>query len=399
MAEGGSQDLTALREALIPHKRTILSTTVGLLDDVSFRDIHCIWCQRKGRKRKGDYYCQDCKIGLCLSCANAHLDEVKMNRHSVSIISKTFMVSPNQGPFPELTEIGTIKFDVEACIRGSAFLPNGELVITDFTNSRIRVYSADYTRKPLSNLLVPKQNKWDEERPKPVCIAAINANEVAFTANNGCIYIASIGKSMVMQIKRVIPVISFDKNFGECLGLAFNDGDDCLYVGCSSDMEGVYIKVFGLDGELRRIVMENINEAPNFLKFGLNKTKLFAADSDNVKVYGLNDFSVVEDYTELQAQTKDIIVDKWGYLYTLALERRLFKTPGSIYRLNPDSGVTKVTALPDTPSSAAYCEKTDDVAVTFAKSRYVYLYKLKLRTFQKQFGNDLKPYDKTKGKT
>lgn len=364
----------------------------GLTEDVSFKDVHCTSCQRRGRKAKAKYYCQDCKVGLCEPCTNEHTKEVKINRHSVSVISKTFLSSPNQGPFPELTEIGTIKFDVECSLRGSTFLPNGELVVADFTNSKIRVFSTDYTRKPVTSLLIPKQNKWDEKRPKPLDITETGLCSVAFTANNGCIYIVKIGATMIMNVERVISVISFESNYGECLGLAYNNQDDCLYVGCSSDREGVYITIYGLDGEIKRVVREGITETPNYLTFGIDKSKLYAADADSVTVYDVRDFNVLEEYTELQAQTKDIIVDKYGYLYTLALERRTFRTPGSIYRLNSDRGVTKVTELNEKPSSVTYSMKTDNVAVTFEKSRYIFLYKLKLRTYQKPFGGGLMRY-------
>ncbi|XP_045173160.2 uncharacterized protein LOC123534801 [Mercenaria mercenaria] len=364
----------------------------GLNDDISYKDVHCTSCQRRGRKAKGTYYCQDCKVGLCETCATEHTKEVKLNRHSVSVISKTFRVSPNQGPYPELTEIGTIKFDVECTLKGSTFLPNGELVVTDFTNSKIRVFSADYTRKPIASLLIPKQNKWDEQRPKPLDITETGSHSVAFTANNGCIYIVVVGATMVMKVERVISVISFESNFGECLGLAYNNQDENLYVGCSSDREGVYIKIYGLDGETKRVVRDGITEVPNYLTFGIDKNKMYAADADSVTVYDVRDFNVVEEFTELQAQTKDIIVDKYGYLYTLALERRTFKTPGSIYRLNSNKGVTKVTELNDKPSSVSYCVKTDDIAVTFEKSRYIFLYKLKMRTYQKPFGGGLMRY-------
>lgn len=373
-------------------KRPVESSRTSSTDDLSYKDVHCTLCQRRGRRTKGEYYCQDCKVGLCTACANNHLDDVKINRHSVSIISKTFQVSPNQGPFPELTEIGTIKFEAACCIKGSAFLPNGELAATDFTNSKVLVFSADYTRKKISQLLIPKQTKGDTYRPKPLDVTACGSRRVAFTANNGYVYVASIGTSMLLTVDRVIPVINFESNYGECLGIAYNDVEGKIYVGCSSDREGYYINVYDLDGILCRVARENIISVPDYLTFGLNKSKLYAADSDDVRVYDVTDFRVVEDYTELEAKTKGIIVDKWGYLYTLALERRTFKTPGSIYRLAPSSGVTKVTSVNDKPTSMAYCMGSDDVAVTFENSRYIYLYKLKLRSFQKQFGNDLKPY-------
>lgn len=364
----------------------------GLVDSFTYKDVHCTSCQRKGKKAKGVYYCQDCRIGLCEPCGSEHVRDVKMNRHSVSIISSTYQTSPNQGPYPELTEIGTIKFDVECELRGSTFLPNGELVVADYGNAKLRMFSADYSRKPIASLMIPKQNKWDDQRPKPLDITEIGTYSVAFTTNNGCIYIVQIGKTMIMSIERVIPVISYESNYGECLGLAFNSADSNLYVGCSSDKEGVYIRIYGLDGDLKRTVWDGISETPNFLTFGIDKTKLLAADADSVTVYDVRDFNVTEVYTELEAQTRDIIADKYGYLYTLALERRTFKTPGSIYRLNSDRGVTKFAELNDKPTSIAYCMKTDDVAVTFTKSRYVYFYKLKLRTFQKPVGTKLMRY-------
>lgn len=368
-------------------------TEHGLQDDVTYKDIHCISCQRRGRRTKAFYYCQDCKVGLCEKCGSEHIKNVKMNRHSLSRISETFQISPNQGPFPELTVIGTIKFDVEYSLKGSTFLQNGELVVTDFTNSKIRVFSQDYTRKQVASMFVPKQNKWDEQRPKPLDITDTGPRSVAFTANNGCIYLVNIGRSMIMAVERLIAVLSFESNYGECLGLAYNDGDQSLYVGCSSDREGVYIKVFSLNGELKKIVRENVTEVPNYLSFGLDKTKLYAADADSVTVYDVRDFKVLEQYDELEAQTTDIIVDKYGYLYTLAMERRTFKTPGSIYRLNQSSGVTKVVELNYKPSSICYNIKTSDVAVTFQQSRYIYLFKLKLRTFKKQVGSDLMKYE------
>jgi hypothetical protein len=368
----------------------------GLSDTVSYKDVHCTSCQRRGRKTKGAYYCQDCKVGLCHECASGHTKDVKLNRHSVSVISKTFLTTPNQGPYPELTEIGTIKFDVECSLKGSTFLPNGELVVTDFTNSKIRVFSSDYTRKPVASFLIPKQNKWDEKRPKPLDITATGPHSVAFTADNGCIYMVTVGATMVIKIERVIPVINFESNYGECLGLAFNNIDKNLYVGCGSDREGVYIKIYGLDGEVRRVVRDGIIEPPNYLTFGIDKSRLYAANADSVTVYDIRDFSVVEEFTELQAQTTDIIVDKYGYLYTLALERRTFNKPGSVYRLNSDKGVTKVTDLTYKPSSVSYSMKTDDIAVTFEKSRYIFLFKLKLRTFQKPFGGGLMRYKDVK---
>lgn len=364
----------------------------GLTRKVSYKDVHCTSCQRRGRKSKAVYYCQDCKLGLCDACAHKHIKEVKINRHSVSIISKSFLTSPTQGPFPELTEIGTIKFDVECSVRGSTFLPNGELVVTDFTNSKIRMFSADYTRKPIASLLIAKQNKWDEQRPQPLDITAIGTHTLAFTANNGCIYIVKIGATMIVKVERVIPVLSSESDYGECLGLAYNNQDDRLYVGCNSDRDGVYIKIIGLDGELMRVVTNDITDTPNYLTFGIDKTKLHAANADSVTVYDVRDFSVVEEYSELQSQTTDIIVDKYGYLYTLALERRTPQTPGGIYRLNQSKGIVKVSELNSKPSSIAYSMKTDDVAVTFAMSRYIYLYKLRLRTYQKPFASNLMQY-------
>lgn len=358
---------------------------------VTYKDVHCISCQRNGKKAKGEYYCQDCRVGLCRNCANKHTEDVKMNRHSVSVVSKTFQVSPNQGPFPELTEIGTIKFDVAKCIRGSAFLPNGELAVTDFNNSKILLFSSDYTRKVIGKITLPKQTDWGE-RPKPVGITAISQQLFASTANNGCVYVIKICQSMILQVERVIPVISFVSNHGECPGIAFNSLDQKLYAGCTSDREGDFIKVYDLNGNPCRDVRSNISGVPTYLKFGVDRKKLIVANSDDVKVYNVENFEIVDEYEELQAQTKDVIVDKWGYLYTLALERRLLKHPGSIYRLDPKTGVTKVTSVNDKPSSIAYCFKTDDVAVTFEDSRYIYLYKLRLRSFQKQFGNDLRPY-------
>ncbi|KAL4223678.1 hypothetical protein ACF0H5_017146 [Mactra antiquata] len=364
----------------------------GLNDEITLKDVHCISCQRRGRRAKAYYYCQDCQVGLCEQCGNLHVKGVKMNRHSLSRISETYGISPNQGPFPELTEIGTKKFDVEYSLRGSTFLPDGELVVTDYSNSKIRVFSKDYTRKQIASMLVPKQNKWDEKRPKPMDITETGPRSVAFTTDTGCVYLVSIGLTMVMAVDRVIPVISFESNYGECLGLAYNDADQCLYISCSSDREGVYIKIYTLHGEVVKIARENITEMPNYLTFGLDKTKLYAADSDSVTAYDVKDFKVLEEYDELQAQTTDIFVDKYGYLYTLATERRLFKTPGSIYRLNSSSGVTKVAELNSKPSSICYNMKTGDVAVTFLQSRYIYLYKLKMRTFQKQVGTTLTKY-------
>lgn len=364
----------------------------GSTKDITYKDVHCILCQRRGRKAKGHYYCQDCHIGLCTDCARQHTGTVRMNRHSVSVISDKFQVSPNQGPFPELTEIGTIKFDVPLCIKGSAFLPKGELVVTDHNNSKVLVFGSDYMKKQISKLLVPKQNKWDSERPKPLDVTGCGDNQLVFTASNGCVYFVKIGTTMIMNVERVIPVICFESDYGECLGIAFNSGNRQIYVGCTSDRGGASVRVYDLDGNLRHVAREMIMDAPDYLTFGIDRNKLYAANTDEVKALKVDDFTTVEEYNELQAQTKGIIVDKWGYLYTLALERRTFKHPGSIYRLDPKTGVTKVTSVNDRPASMCYCALTDDIAVTFVDSRYIYLYKLKLRSFQKQFGNELKPY-------
>ena len=127
---------------------------------LKYTEVHCTWCQRKGRKAKGHFYCHDCQIGLCERCAMDHVKEVTINRHSVSVISKTYSVSPNQGPFPDLTQIGSIKLDQEVAIRGSAFLPSGVLLLADFTNSKIRMFTGDYTRKHVASLALQKENRF-----------------------------------------------------------------------------------------------------------------------------------------------------------------------------------------------------------------------------------------------
>ena len=361
--------------------------------DVTYKHVHCIACQRIGKKNKGEYYCRDCRIGLCTQCAYEHTDNVRMNKHSVSVICQPVQVSHNQGPFPELTEIGTIKFDVAKCIRGSTFLSNGELAVTDFTESKILLYSADYRRTLIGKLLVPRQKAW-EERPKPLSITGTGDKQLAFTTNTGCVYMLKVCSSMILKVERVVPVINFDSNYGECFGIAFNSSDEKLYVSCFTDKEGSFIKVLGVDGSPCRDVTAKLTDLPTYLKIGLDKTKIYTANSDAVQVYRIQDFEKVEEYSALEAQTKDILTDKWGYLYTIAIERRLLNHPGSIYRLDTKTGVTKVTSLIYRPTSVAYCPKSDDVAVTFEESRYIFFYKLKLRTFQKPFGNDLKPYKK-----
>ena len=359
------------------------------------KKVSCISCQRQGRKSRASFYCQDCRIGMCVQCTEDHR-EIRLNRHSISAISKTYAISPNQGPFPELTVIGTVKMDEELYLRGSTFLPNGELVTADFHNARIRVYSADYTRKLIAKFLIPKDPHWELKRPNPSDLTAISNELFAFTASNGCIYILKMGNTRIIAIERVISVINFDNNFGECLGLAYNDAAEELYVGCSADREGVFIKVYDLQGVPIRIVRDGIVEAPEYMVFGGNKSKLYTSDSDSVTVYDTENFQRVETYPELKDQIKDIFVDKYGYTYCLALERRTYNSAGSIYRLDTNSGVTKVTEMDERPASISYSPRTDVVAVTFVKSRYIFLYKLTLRSYQKHIDSKLRPHKKSK---
>ena len=333
------------------------------------------------------YYCEDCWIPLCRKCSDEHLQEKRITRHSVAKVSDTFNVSPNQGPFPAFTQLSKLKYDEECNIRCSTFLTQGDLVLCDYTNSKLRLYSNDYSKKLLSSFLLPKVYACDEQRPRPLDITTINHFKMALTANNGKVYI--ISRRAKWNINLVIDVISFDSNHGECLGIAYDDIDDSLVVACTTDREDAHFKMYDLDGSLLRVVKEGIEEAPDFLWLDIDQCRLYSANADSVVVYNPTNFDIVDKFTDLAAHHRDIAVDRHGNLYVLIVERRVHKYCGALFRLSQDRGPTRVMSLEHEPYSLCYHPKTDVMVITFKKTNFVMLYKLDFRTYRKE--HDVKP--------
>ena len=354
------------------------------------RDAIRVRC-RECRKRHVDtacvYYCEDCWIPLCRMCSDEHLLEKRITRHSVAKVSETFNVSPNQGPFPAFTQLPKLKFDEECNIRCSTFLTHGDLVLCDYTNSKLRMYSNDYPKKHLSSFVLPKVFPCDEQRPRPLDITAINHFKMALTADNGRVYI--ISRRDKWNISLVIDVISFESNYGECLGIAYDDIDESLIVACATDREDAHFKIYDLDGSLLRVVKDGIEETPDYLWLDIDQCRLYSANSDSVIVYNPTNFDIVDQFTDLAAHHRDIAVDRYGNLYVLIVERRVHKYCGALFRLDQGRGPTRVMSLDHEPSSLCYHPKTDLMVITFKKTNFVMLYKLDFRTYRKE--HDMKP--------
>ena len=348
------------------------------------RVIQCIPCQRLGRKAQSFHYCQDCDVGLCDTCKQEHVLESSTFGHNITLITRRPENVQVLQAYPELREIGALKLEGPCTTSGSAFMPGGELVVADRTSARVRVFSADYTRKQVTTLLVPKQGKWNGLRPKPLRITAIGLKELAFTVDSGCLFIAAIGSSMIMRIVKVIDVSKFESSICECLGLAFNDQDDGIYVGYISESQDYAIKVYEQNGSLRHEASENVQRIPAALSFGLDKNVVHVADHESVLVYRSPNFNVIERHRNLPRNIRDLVLDKWGYIYILTTDERGRKVRGKIFRMDMASNlVTKLQSFRDMPTSIAYCPKTDTIAVTFMSSAFVALFDLKLNSLKK----------------
>ena len=344
--------------------------------------VRCRECRKREINSACVYYCEDCWIPLCRTCANEHLEEKRITRHSVARVTDTFNVSPNQGPFPAFTQAAKIKFDEECFIKSSTFLTNGDLVLCDFHHSKLRLYGNDYTRKFLGSYALPKVYACDDDRPRPMDITAVNHFKMALTADNGKAYI--ISKRDKWYINLVIDVISFESNHGECVGIAYDDIDESLCVACTTDRENCHFKIFDLDGDLLRIVRDGIDETLDFLWLDIDRCRLYGANADSVIVYNPTNFDILDQFTDLAAHHRGIALDRYGNLYVLVIERRVNKYPGALFRLSADRGPTRVMALEHEPSSLCYHPKTDIMVVTFKKTSFVLLYKLDFRTYRKQ---------------
>ena len=349
--------------------------------------ISCRECRKKKRTITCVYYCQDCWIPLCNSCADKHLEEKRITRHSVARVSETFNTSPNQGPFPALTQASKIKFDEECNIRCSTFLLNGDLVLCDYTHSKLRLYSKDYLRKCRGSFLLPKAFPWDEDRPRPNDITTVSSCQMALTASNGKVYL--ISKMDKWYIELIIDVISFESNHGECLGIAYDDIDETLYVACTTDRENSHFKIYDLAGVLLRTVKDGIDETPDFLWLDIDMCRLYGANADSVIVYNPTNFDIQDIYTELSAHHRGIAIDKYGNLYVLVIERRVNKCPGALFRLSSERGPTRVMSLEHEPTSISYHPKTEMLVICFKKTSFVLLYQLSYRTYRKTHEADI----------
>ena len=349
--------------------------------------VRCRECRKKKVDKACVYYCEDCWIPLCKTCAGEHLEQKRITRHSVARVSGTFNMSPNQGPFPALTEASKIKFDEECIIRCSTFLLNGNLVLCDYTHSKLRMYGNDYTRKFLGSFVLPKVYACDDDRPKPNDITAINEYQMALTANNGKVYL--ISKFDKWNIELTFDVISFESNHGECLGIVYDDIDESLYVACTTDKEDSHFKIYDLNGELLRIVKDGINETPDFMWLDVDRCRLYGANADSVIVYNPTNFDILDHFTELSAHHRDIILDRYGNLYVLVVERRVHKYKGALFRLSADRGATRIMSLEHEPSSISYHPKTELMVISFKKTTFVFLYKLSFRTYRKKHEADI----------
>ncbi|KAH3836866.1 uncharacterized protein LOC127878515 [Dreissena polymorpha] len=156
-------------------------------------------------------------------------------------------------------------FDAElTSVTGSAFLPNGRLVLIDNHNKNLKLYSSEY--EFLSGIAL-------EERPWNVTSCYKTVVAVSYPYDQS-VEIITTGMDMKIEAK-----IKTDRT---CHGLAFHQVEKWLYIVCGSG-KNAQIQAYSLDGHLRKVIIpkHGVFQEPVYIAITSDSKRMFVSDLDN----------------------------------------------------------------------------------------------------------------------
>ena len=158
-----------------------------------------------------------------------------------------------------------IMFDNDNCfswITGCAVMANGNIVICDNTNGRLKLFDNSGVRQ--ESLIIPDI----------CCVSVVDPNTVIVTVQG----------QKKLQYVQVLPQLQLGRAIqldSECRGVCVS-GDD-IYVTCTIS-NGGEIRVLGLDGTLKRRVPTDKNSSPYEITLSPSGNKIFITDSETEMV-------------------------------------------------------------------------------------------------------------------
>ena len=263
----------------------------------------CDPCKYHGLQRKAIYFCRDCEEKFCRGCSDTHKGQKMSRNHSTVPLAILKDQTRNkdivsQKLFTNLTAKETKEINIKtpddcqtAWITGCVFMPDGQLVLCDSNNRKIKLLD---TSLDLQGSLDLPSGPWD--------ISAVNDTTVIIT----------LPEMQQLQYIEVVPglkagcVLQLDQM---CYGVEVVDGD--IYVTCHSEHmhsgDGE-VRVLGQDGNVRKRLGMNENRTfmfgrPDYVTVNARSNRIYVSDAEEYTVTCLmSDATVtcIYQYTDLE---------------------------------------------------------------------------------------------------
>ena len=242
-------------------------------------------------------------------------------------------------------------------ITGCAVMPNGNIVICDANNIRLKLFDNSWVYQ--GSLTIPGH----------ICdVSVVDANTVIVTVphTNKLQYVQILPQ---LQLGRAIQLDS------ECWGVCVS-GDD-IYVTCTTSGRRREIRVLGLEGTEKRRVPVDRNSSPYYITLSPSGKKIFFTDYNTDIVTCMTvDGRIVYKYKDDNLKgTTGIYCDSEDNLFVCGLNSYTVQTITADGR----SGGTLLTSSDglDSPYSIAYRSSGDELIVGCVELDHLLVYKIR----------------------